>query len=82
MTPERVEAPSLGSDHPTQFGYYGGPADGRFSRMSVMFERELASIMDGATVFDYRVTRYGVHANSTLCWVIFTHTPIAERGKR
>lgn len=81
VIPERVEVTELGGDHPVQFAYYGGVSDGRLSRMGVMFEGELTTIMDGATTFDYQVTRYGVHSDSSLCWVLFMHTPIAERGK-
>lgn len=81
MTPERVEVNDLGSEHPTQFGYYGGSADGRMARVGVIREDELITIMNGATPFDYTVTRYGVHTDTTLCWVLLMHSPIAERGK-
>lgn len=81
MTPERVEVNDLGSEHPVSFGYYGGPADGRMSRMKDMNEDELLVICEGALPHGYTVTRYGVHADTTLCWVLLMYSPIAERGK-
>lgn len=82
MTPERVLIDEPGADHRCRFAYYGGVADGRVSVIRTMAESELATISDGAEMFTYTVTRYGVHAdNGTLCWVLFMHTPIQERGK-
>jgi hypothetical protein len=79
--PERVLVDDPGPEHVTRFAYYGGNADGRVSTMEFMSERELPTICDGAASFNYTVTRYGVHADSTLCWVLFMHSPIVERGK-
>lgn len=77
---ERYEVTEPGA-HRTQLGYYGGPADGRVSRLACQTENQLSAIADGAVPFGYTVTRYGVHNDKTLCWVLFMHTPIMERGK-
>lgn len=80
MTPERVAMNEAGADHQTQLGYYGGRSDGRRSIVGKLHERDLGRF-DDANHFGYTVTRYGVHTdNHTLCWVLLTHTPIAERG--
>lgn len=79
--PERVLVDDPGPEHVTRFAYYGGVADGRVSTMTRMSERELSTVCEGAEPFSYTVTRYGVHTDSTLCWVLFMHSPIVERGK-
>lgn len=82
MKAERVEIDEPGPEHVTRFCYYGGNADGRISNMDTMHEYELGTVNYNAAMFDYTVTRYGVHAdNQTLCWVLLMHSPIVERGK-
>lgn len=79
--PERVLVDDPGPEHVTRFAYYGGIVDGRMSTMEFMSERELPAICEAAGAAHYTVTRYGVHTDSMLCWVLFMHSPIVERGK-
>lgn len=83
MTPEHVDAGVVSRGCVgTRFAYYGGQYDGRVSTLDVMHIAELETISAGATSYGYTVTRAGVHSDAeTLCWVLFMHTPIAERGK-
>lgn len=81
---ERVEISEPGADHGTQLGYYGGPLDGRYTRVDVLAESDLSTIADAAMLHGtpYQVMRYGVHTPElTLCWVLLMHSPIVERGK-
>lgn len=79
---DRVELREPGSEHPTQLGYYGGPVDGRCTRVRRFTEDEVSMIDTTARAMtEYSVTRYGVHPDKSVCWIILTHTPSADRGK-
>lgn len=78
---ERVEAP-FRHQHPPNFGYYGGPEDGRSSRLSdVMDAVDFEHALMASVQINYTCVRFGQHPDGTICWVLWMFSPIEKRGK-